>query len=571
MRTRLLKFVRGGVSVAFVAGGLGVAGALGAGLATSGVASATGTPHSGKYVCTVGLPGKITLTGTVVTGGTAPATLHIGTSYTVQPDITFAVTSTLLYLAGSNTLFTLVIGSSKVGMVYSGFTGVATDTQTGTYTIKLPAPANTQSYYRNSKTTSPTPTHPTKGTLKTKTTLTPPYKTALPPQTAHVKFAKTPVTMTAATGVTATVNTLDLSTTILVSVKCHPTNYATPVSFGAITTIKSTGVAPLTLTPAATTALPGGTATRTYTGGGTFWTSHGGNGGNVWSETGALDTLHFAGTGNHASLSGTPAAAGTFAFTVTVHTKTSKYTVTKKYSITIAAAPSTPTTIQPFKLVVTPGTLTLTCATATGKTKPTVGQDVTTQTKAKPCTLVTLGSIKLNEKRHIVPSVGHNLIISTARGGAKDSWALYAVMVPSANALTGNAVCTEVQGFCNKTTTNATTFPSHIINTTITPNYLGVTSKCETNSTNPLTTYYNDNPEPTATAGVAPGATGLSVQTELCSAATGFSGGQFFVTTLDYTLIVPPNVYAGTYYGTVLYTLSETAAKVPANPITPPQ
>ena len=59
---------------------------------------------------------------------------------------------------------------------------------------------------------------------------------------------------------------------------------------------------------------------------------------------------------------------------------------------------------------------------------------------------------------------------------------------------------------------------------------------------------------------MAPGTPGLAVQTKLCSAATGFSGGQFFVTTLDYTLIVPPNVYAGTYYGTVLYTLSSDSS-----------
>jgi Fibronectin type III domain/Galactose oxidase, central domain len=229
-----------------------------------------------------------------------------------------------------------------------------------------------------------------------------------------------------------------------------------------------------------------------------------------------------------------------------------------------------PTTVQPFKLTVNPGTLTLTCTAATGATKPDVATDVTKQTQAKPCTLITLGNVKLNEKRHTLTTNGHNLIISTARGAPTDSWALYAVMVPTSTVLTGNTECDFVQGFCNRTTTNPTTFPSHINNTTITPNYLGVKSKCATNDT-PATTFYNDNPEPTATAGVTPGATGLSVQTKLCSATTGFSGGQFFVTTLDYTLIVPPTVYAGTYYGTVLYTLSSTAAKVPVNPTTPPQ
>jgi hypothetical protein len=573
MRTRIFRFARGGASIALLATGLGAVGALGVGLATSGVASAAGPVHSGVYNCTIGLPGKITLAGAVNTAGTAPATLHIASTFTDQPHIKFTVTGTLLALAGVNTLFTITINGSKVGMVYSGFTGVATDTQTGSATVHLPAPFNTQNYWRYTGATAithPTPTHPTKGAPRP--TTTPTYrKTGVPPaQSATLLFAKTPITMTAATGVTATVDTLDLSTTILVAVKCHPTNFAHPVSFGHITTIKSSGFAPLVFTTPAG-ALPAGQATRLYTHGATYWTSSGGHGGNVWSETGTLDGLIFAGSGNHASLTGTPTAAATLSFTVTVRTGTSITTLTHHYTLSIAAAPATPTTIQPFKLTVTPGTLTLTCATAKGPTKPNVDQDVTSQATAKPCTLITLGNIKLNEKRHIVTTTGHNLIISTARGGAHDSWALYAVMIPTSTLLTGNPVCNFVQGFCNKTTTTPTTFPSHIINTTITPNYLGVKSKCETNHTNPLTTYYNDNPTPTATAGVTPGAVGLSIQTKLCSAATGFSGGQFFVTTLDYTLIVPPNVYAGTYYGTVLYTLSSTAANVPANPVTPPQ
>jgi hypothetical protein len=340
------------------------------------------------------------------------------------------------------------------------------------------------------------------------------------------------------------------------------------VNQGPIDSITSTGYAALTMSPAAG-ALPDATATKLYTSGSDYWSAAGGHGTDTWSATGVPAGMTFAGSGSHASLTGTPTTKGAYTLTVKVTTKTAA-SVTQAYTLTVAAAPSTPTTIQPFKLTVTPGTLTLTCATATGATKPTVKQDVTVQATAKACTLVTLGSVKLNEKRHIVPAVGHNLIISTARGGAADSWALYAVMVPSSTKLTGNAECDYVQGFCDITTTNATTFPSHIINTTITPNYLGVVSKCTTNSTSQTTTYFNDNPAPTATTGVLPGATGLSVQTKLCSAATGSSGGQFFVETLDYTLIVPPNVYAGTYYGTVLYTLSETAAKVPSGP-TPPQ
>ena len=44
----------------------------------------------------------------------------------------------------------------------------------------------------------------------------------------------------------------------------------------------------------------------------------------------------------------------------------------KTLPLTIVPRPTPPETIQPFKLSVTPGTLTLTCATATGPTKPNV-------------------------------------------------------------------------------------------------------------------------------------------------------------------------------------------------------
>lgn len=243
---------------------------------------------------------------------------------------------------------------------------------------------------------------------------------------------------------------------------------------------------------------------------------------------------------------------------------------TTEKTLPLTIAPGPPETIQPNKLTVTPGTLTLTCTSRPGG--PYASGDVTKQTTAKACTKITLGKVKLNEKRQIVTTKGDPLIISTARGSATNSWALYAVMIPSSNTLTDDPFCAGVQGFCNVTTTTSTTeIHHHLQNTSITPNYLGVSGqKCAPNSV-PTTTYFNDNPTPTATAGVAPGAIGLSVQTKLCSTKVGSAGGQFFVTTLGYTLVVPPNVYAGTYYGTVQYTLSETAAVIPPNPVTPPQ
>jgi hypothetical protein len=551
MRTRILKMARGVASVALLATGLSALGALGAGLATSSTAGATGvSSFPAGLACTAGGGLLVLALHATFKATTATASLHINSSTTVTVSATFTVTTTLVNTAVGKGETHLTVAGSKITLALTGFTnGVAKQvTQTGTVRVTL-----------------------------VKTT---------PVQVTMV--FKTSVTMTAASGATATIKVgPDLSTTVLVPILCKAeangftkgdmaknttgtaTFGATPaVNQGPIDSITSTGFAALTMSPAAG-ALPGATATKLYTSGSDYWSAAGGHGTDTWSATGVPAGMTFAGSGSHASLTGTPTTKGAYTLTVKVTTKTAA-SVTQAYTLTVAAAPSTPTTIQPFKLTVTPGTLTLTCATAKGATKPTVKQDVTVQATAKACALVTLGSVKLNEKRHIVPAVGHNLIISTARGGAADSWALYAVMVPSSATLTGNPVCDDVQGFCDITTTNGTTFPSHIINTTITPNYLGVVSKCTTNSTSQTTTYFNDNPKPTATTGVLPGATGLSVQTKLCSAATGSSGGQFFVETLDYTLIVPPNVYAGTYYGTVLYTLSETAAKVPSGP-TPPQ
>lgn len=546
MRTRLSKLARGGVSIAFAASGLGIIGAVGASLITGGVAGATTTTYTCKTpIGTENVP--TTVTDTI----TQPATLFINTAATVKPQMTFTVPATLINLAATATptLTQLTASQAQLHLRLIGFTGgtTATPVQIALTASNTPVvvPINTTTKANGATATFTYPAHS--------------------------------VTMTAATGTTATVGLGYLAMHVAVGFPCGAPGqaytattkvYTGTSSAAAVDTIKSAGITPLTLAPAATTALTPGTATLLYTHGANFWTASGGGGGNVWTETGTLDGLTFAGSGSHASLTGTPTAPGTFGFTVTVTTATAA-SVTNHYSISVATAPATPKVVQPFRLTVTPGTLTLTCTSAA--TGPIASNDVTSQTTAKNCTLITLGSVKLNETNQLVNTVGHPLIISTARGQPTDSWALYAVMVPSSTTLTGNPACGSVQGFCNVTTTNGTTLANHFTNTSITPNYLGVSGqKCSPNST-PTTPYYNDNPAPTNTTGVAPGATGLSVQTELCSAAAGSAGGEFFATTLDYSLIVPPNVYAGTYYGTVQYTLSSTATVVPPNVVTPPQ
>jgi hypothetical protein len=121
--------------------------------------------------------------------------------------------------------------------------------------------------------------------------------------------------------------------------------------------------------------------------------------------------------------------------------------------------------------------------------------------------------------------------------------------------------CDTVQGFCNVTTTTPAKLARiHTYqNTTILPNYLGLHGYTCLPQRTHLSPYYNVNPTPTTTPGRTPETTahgyGLSTTMTLCTAAAGVSGGEFIVKTGIYTLIVPPNIYAGTYYGTVQYTL----------------
>lgn len=583
MRTRLLKFARGGASVALLASGLGVVGALGFGLATSGVASAAGVPVSGTYECTAGLPTKLPLAGTVVDHTTAPATLHIGSTYSVTPYVTLAVTGALLALAAKNGEYTLHVSGSKLALTATGGTlAAATDLQTGSASHTIGAPWNSPTFWWNTHNTPHT-------TAKTITPAT--YPT---PATIQLKFDDDTLTMTASAGTHAVVTSGELKTTVVTSVKCQPTNYAHPVSFGAIDTITSSGYAPLALAPATGTRLTDGQVGVTYTHGHNFWTASGGHGNYTWHATVATqDGLSFSTTGAHASITGTPTTAeATVCWSVSVITLTEfevTYGGTEAAALaggaiihhtdcmTVLAAPATPKVVQPFKLTVTPGNLTLTCtSTATG---PHAANDVTTQADARNCTLITLGHVTLDQARQTITTTGHPLIISTARGEPTSSWGLYAVMVPSstakapAHATAVNGFCGYVQGFCDATTTTtANLTPAHLKDTSILPQYLHLAGyHCKPNNATPATPYYNTNTTPTTTPGSYVNATGLSTEQLLCTSAAGSAGGEFFVTTLKYKLTVPPNIYAGTYYGTVQYTLSTNATVAPHNPTTPKQ
>jgi hypothetical protein len=212
MQSRVLRWVRGAAGLSLLAVGMSAAGALGIGLSSGGVAAAAGAPVSGTFVCTVGLPAHITLHGSVRDNNTAPATLPIHKTYTMAPQVTFEVTATLQTLAKENTIDSLTIQGTTLTLALNGFTSNQTvvATQTGSYHLVI---------------------------------ATPPASATVP-----IKFDPVTVKMEAAVGSTATVTPGDMKTKIIVTIKCHPGNYASPVPFGTIVSIKSAHVPPPTVT-----------------------------------------------------------------------------------------------------------------------------------------------------------------------------------------------------------------------------------------------------------------------------------------------------------------------------------
>jgi len=553
MRSGLSRFVRGAAGIALIASGLGITSALAVGAATSTTASAATT--SGSYSCATPL-GKKSVPASITTlNNTTPKTVVHGSHYAAKPKLTATIPASLINTAATATpsLTHLPVAAATLTVTKVNFSGTSLIHATKKATI-----------------TTNVATVPINATTKAHG------------YAAAITYTSTTYTVTANSG-KATLTPATLLLHVLVTLTCYPPNkvitYNTPTTvtkgyvvsgtntLGVITTVNALPHhTPVTLTPPAG-ALPAGQAGVHYNAA-NFWTAVTGFGTNEWTETGTLDGLTFTHTNTHASLSGYPTAAGTVHIKVTVTTKTG-HSTTKTYTLLVAAAAATPQILQPFKLTVTGGTLTMTCGnrTATHPTKHP-GFPVETQTLAQTCTLITFGTQKLNEKNDLRTRPMNILYISTARGGPTDSWVLNAIMVPTKQSLTGNANCDTIQGFCNVTTTSPAKLatPHTRTNTTINATYFGLHGyTCKPNTT--LTTlaqsqYYNVNPTPTTTPGRSPATTalhhGLSSTLTLCTAKPGVSGGEFIVQTGTYSLIVPPNVYAGTYYGTVQFTLVAT-------------
>jgi len=304
--------------------------------------------------------------------------------------------------------------------------------------------------------------------------------------------------------------------------------------------VNGTGSTSSPSTPITTTGVPGKPAKPTAIGGNATvkatWTAPSSNGGSpvtgyTVTSSPTAKTCTAAGTATSCTVTGL--RNGTL-YTFTVRAENANGTGP-------TSTPSTP--VSPESL--TPGYLSVSCGTAPVQMPAT----------AVPCAALTMGDVHLDGKTQVRTASMHALHISTTRGHPTDDWALYAQMVPSSKTLTGNAGCELLLGFCDVTTTNATTVANYPENTSIPAKYLtleGFTCATSNSPTSP----YASNPEPTTRPGLAVGSViGLSQQLLLCTAGSGSSGGDFVVKTGIYSLAVPSNVYVGTYYGTVQYTL----------------
>jgi len=181
---------------------------------------------------------------------------------------------------------------------------------------------------------------------------------------------------------------------------------------------------------------------------------------------------------------------------------------------------------------------------------------VTSETTAvKTCTLIHLSPVTLNEKPQKALGLMNDIYVSTARGNPTVGWSLSAVMVPTSATLNTDATCASVQGFCDSSVgTHASTAARGQIPAT---HFAMGNWACMPNTT---ATYNNVNPAPTK------GTTGtLKTALTLCTSKVGESGGAFTIGSLKVTdpagfeLTVPPTIYAGTYYGTVEYTVVSTS------------
>jgi hypothetical protein len=229
-----------------------------------------------------------------------------------------------------------------------------------------------------------------------------------------------------------------------------------------------------------------------------------------------------------------------------------------------------PPVIQPLTQQVNGAQLVLSCDSPSNYATGGNGSPVTS-TPLTQCPEFQFPSVTLDGlEQHVTGTTGSTsgnpsgtspgtIYISDNRGSPTDSWTLTGTFVPttigSGNGQNPNSSCAGVDAFCNgsigSAALNTATNGAH--DGQIAPSFLQVgTISCDADSTGGPGGYNppNLNPDATPTTG---GNFGSPVS--LCAASTGQSGGTFLFNA-TYTLTIPESVYAGSYFGTVQYTVA---------------
>ena len=172
-----------------------------------------------------------------------------------------------------------------------------------------------------------------------------------------------------------------------------------------------------------------------------------------------------------------------------------------------------------------------------------------TGTPLLQCDNFALPSITLNGLQQTTQGAGSTLYVSDNRGDPAGSWSLTATMVASQTGGVGqnpNASCAGIVAFCNGDV------GANALNIATNGSKNGQIAAANLLLTPVGCTAHTGNLNPNATLGA--GGT-MSAVRSVCNATVGQSGGTFDVTK-NYTLTIPSSVYAGTYWGTVEYTVS---------------
>ena len=233
---------------------------------------------------------------------------------------------------------------------------------------------------------------------------------------------------------------------------------------------------------------------------------------------------------------------------------------------TITVDIGTPPVIQPFSQQVVGGQLVLSCNSPANYVTPGATPPGPTANPLLQCPTFGFPNITLDGLEQTVTGTTGNtggtpstsnpgtIYISDNRGDPTDQWTLTGTFIPTPVTVNLNGSCDGVDAFCNSSigTAAGNTATNGAHDGQIAPKYLSVASitcAADATPTGPGGDKPNLNPDASPTVG---GNFGSPVT--LCSASPGQSGGTFLYNA-TYSLVIPESVYAGTYYGTVQYTV----------------